>query len=80
MSVNDYNKNKISYQYIQSNPADCASYIILGDFNGHTGFLGPHTMNNNGEAMSDFIHNNNLILLNGHAKCFVEIKIVYNCI
>ena len=36
MSVNDYNRNKIIYQYIQSNFVDCPSNIILGDFNGHT--------------------------------------------
>ena len=57
MSVNDYNENKIIYQYIQSNIAECPSYIIMGDFNGHTGFLGPHTINKNGEAMLDFIDN-----------------------
>ena len=73
MSVNDYNKNKIIYQYIQSNIAECASYIIMGDFNGHTGFFGPHTINKNGEAMLDFIDKNNLILLNGHAECLGEI-------
>ena len=73
MSVNDYNKNKIIYQYIQNNIAECASYIIMGDFNGHTGFLGPHTINKNGEAMLDFIDKNNLILLNGHAECLGEI-------
>ena len=54
MSGNDYNKNKIIYQYIQNNTAECASYI-MGDFNGHTGFLGPHTIYKNGEAMFDFI-------------------------
>ena len=73
MSVNDYNKNNNIYQYIQSNLVDCPNYIILGDFNGHTGFLGPHTMNKNGEAMLDFIDRNNLILLNGHAECLGEI-------
>ena len=52
---------------------DCPSYIILGDLNGHTGFLGPHTMNKNGEAMLDFIYKYNLILLNGHAECLGEI-------
>ena len=36
------------------------NYIILGDFNGHTGFLGPQSMNKNGDMMLD------LILLNGH--------------
>ena len=30
MSVNDYTKNIIIYQYIQSNLAYCASYIIMG--------------------------------------------------
>ena len=73
MSVNDYNKNKIIYQYIQSNLADCVSYIIMGDFNGHTGFLGPHTMNKNGEAMFEFIEKTYLILLTGHVKCLGEI-------
>ena len=65
MSVNDYNKNTIIYLYVQSNLTDCANYIIMGD-NVHTGFLGPHTMNKNGEAMLDFIDKNKLILLNGH--------------
>ena len=51
MPVNDYNKNNIIYQYIQNKLADCASYIIMGYFNGHTVFLGPHTMNRNGESM-----------------------------
>ena len=73
MLVNDYNKNKIIYQYIQSNIAECASYNIMGDLNGHTGFLGPHTIYKNGEAMLDFIDKNNLILLNGYAECLGEI-------
>ena len=42
-------------------------------FNGHIEFLGPHTINKNGEAILDFIDKNNLILLNGHAECLGEI-------
>ena len=29
--------------------------IILGDFNGHIGFLGPQPINTNGELMLDLI-------------------------
>ena len=36
MSVKDYDKNKIIYQYILSNLVECPSFIILGDFKGHT--------------------------------------------
>ena len=73
MSGNGYNENKIIYQYIQSNLVDCPNYIVLGDLNGQTGFLGPHTRNKNREAMIDFIGKSNLILLNRHAECLGEI-------
>ena len=49
------------------------NYIILGDLNGHTGFLGPQSMNKNGEIMLDLIDKNNLILLNGQPECKGEI-------
>ena len=79
MSVNDYNKNKISYQYIQSNIAECASYIIMGDFNGHTGFLGPHTINKIGEAMLDFIDKKEeKIWFNKTIESEIKIRKMYN--
>ena len=62
----------MNYPYMQSNLVDTASYIIMGDFNGHTEFLGPHTVNKHGEAILDFIDKQNLILLNGHAECLGE--------
>ena len=37
-------------KYIQDHIQNIKNYIILGDFNGHIGFLGPQPMNKNGET------------------------------
>lgn len=47
--------------------------IILGDFNSHVGFLGPQSINKNGELLLELIDNNNLVMLNGHPDCIGEI-------
>ena len=73
MSVSNYDTNKHLMKYIQDHIQNIKNYIILGDFNGHIGYLGPQPMNKNGELMLDLIDNNNLILLNGHADCKGEI-------
>ena len=69
MSVTNYDGNNQLIQYVQEHIANTKNYIIVGDFNGHTGFLGPQSMNKNGYIMLDLIDKNNLILLNGHPKC-----------
>ena len=69
MSVSNYDTNKYLMKYIKDHIQNIKKYIILGDFNGHIGFLGPQPMNKNGELMLDLINNNNLILLKGHADC-----------
>ena len=56
-------------KYIQDHIQNIKNYIILDDFNGPIGFLGPQPTNKNGELMLDLIDSNNLVLLNGHADC-----------
>ena len=73
MSVTNYDGNNQLIQYVQEHIENTKNYIILGDFNGHTGFLGPQPMNKNGDMMLDLIDKNNLILLNGHPECKGEI-------
>ena len=41
MSVSNYDANKHLIKYIQDHIQNIKNYIILGDFNGHIGFLGP---------------------------------------
>ena len=73
MSVTNYDGNNQLIQYVQDHIENTNNYIILGDLNGHTGFLGPQSMNKNGDMMLDLIDKNNLILLNGHPECKGEI-------
>ena len=73
MSISNYDANKHLMKYIQDHIQNIKNYIMLGDFNGHIGFLGPQPMNKNGGLMLDLIYNNNLILLNGHADCRGEV-------
>ena len=47
--------------------------VIMGDFNGHVGFLGPQRQNWNGKMMLDLIDRQGLILLNADVKCKGEI-------
>ena len=47
--------------------------IILGDFNGHLGFLGTQQKNHNGERVLDLMETHSLQLLNGDMKCEGEI-------
>ena len=60
---------EIKHNFNQT-PEKC---MVLGDFNGHVGYLGPDPTNKNGEILLDFIDKNNLIMLNGHADCKGEI-------
>ena len=74
MSVDNIMQNKNNMKEIESIINDIqGSYMILGDFNGHLGFLGPHQMNKNGELLYNLIDKHNLILLNGHPECTGEI-------
>ena len=74
MSVDNIVQNKNNMKEIESIINDMqGSYMILGDFNGHLGFLGPHQMNKNGELLYNLINKYNLILLNGHPECTGEI-------
>ena len=43
--------------------------IMIGDFNGHVGFLGDQKQNRNGQMITDWLVKENLILLNDDAKC-----------
>ena len=43
--------------------------LLLGDYNGHLGYLGPQIENKTGKMINDLILRNNLILLNNDNKC-----------
>ena len=45
MSVTNYDGNNQLKQYVQEHIDNTKTYIMLGDFNGHTRFLGPQSMN-----------------------------------
>lgn len=47
--------------------------ILLGDFDGHLGFIGPQPLNYNGKEVLDIMDKWNMILLNGDLKCEGEI-------
>ena len=43
--------------------------ILLGDFNGHTGYLGEQKLDNNGKFIIDLMTDHSMILLNDDDKC-----------
>ena len=43
--------------------------VLLGDFNGHLGFIGPQDLNCNGRLILELMERFNLVLLNGDDKC-----------
>jgi len=43
--------------------------LIIGDFNGHVGFLGEQRQNSNGEMLLNFMEKWNLVMLNADVRC-----------
>ena len=52
---------------------DSENILVLGDFNGHIGYIGPQDLNRNGRYVLELIEKYNLILLNGDDRCQGEI-------
>ena len=74
-ATNDRNRNIVIIREIEEmlKKWEKQKIIILGDFNGHTGFLGPQKPNENGQKIINLLENNNLTLLNIDNKCKGEI-------
>ena len=70
LSTNDENRNKSLEAEINNilNRTENTPTILLGDFNGHVGFL-EQKLNKNGKRIIDWISETNLTLLNGDTKC-----------
>ena len=43
--------------------------LMIGDFNGHVGFLGEQTLDRNGQMIIEWLEKENLIMLNDDTKC-----------
>ena len=43
--------------------------MVLGDFNGHISHLGQNKTSKNGKLLTEFINQNNMILLNKETIC-----------
>lgn len=71
MSTNDHNRNQRIKNCIEDNLAKEIEMptILLGDFNGHLGFIGEQRLDRTGKLVLDIMENHNLILLNGDDKC-----------
>ena len=75
LSTNNLTRNKVIYSEINqiiNNNLD-RNIIILGDFNGHTGILGPQKVNTKGKDFLKFSDENNLNILNLDPECTGEI-------
>ena len=70
MSTNDNLRNEeieeISDKYEEK------KLLIVGDFNGHIGYLGNQDLNLNGKRVIDILERNNLILINSDERCIGE--------
>ncbi|XP_064102661.1 chromosome partition protein Smc-like [Macrobrachium nipponense] len=60
---------KIECENIIKNINDKESLLILGDFNGHIGFLGHQNTDRNGEIILEWMNEHRLILLNAEDRC-----------
>ena len=65
MSANDNNRNNIIQKKINTilRTAENEPITLLGDFNGHVGFLGPQETNTNGRRVLQWITEHNLICI-----------------
>ena len=75
MDVADQNRNDIiraEILEILQNIEEDEKIMILGDFNGHLGFIGNQELNRNGKFVIEIMENYNLVLLNGDDLCIGE--------
>ena len=75
LSCTDFQRNvKIKKEINDiANKAQHKHVIILGDFNGHVGFLGPQTLNRSGELVLEMTEELDYTILNGTPQCVGEI-------
>ena len=76
ISTNDFNRNNVIYNEIQNHIESFDindNILILGDFNGHLGFLGPQKINKNGKKLLDLSEKYNLSIINLDTNCLGEI-------
>ena len=75
MSTNDDNRNCILYKELGKFTEKFLNekILILGDFNGHIGVVGPQKMNKNGQKLINFTDKYNLNILNLDTNCSGEI-------
>ena len=72
MDVKDQRRNeKIKHclNTLLENVDDSENVIVLGDFNGHLGFIGEQSLDINGRYVLELMENYNLSLLNGDDSC-----------
>ena len=67
----DHNKKIIEEigQILEEREIQQKATIILGDFNGHLGYLGNQEKNMNGKLINKMIQGEDLILLNIDSRC-----------
>ena len=72
MDVNDQRRNyyiRSELNQILSDYAENENVLVLGDFNGHLGFIGEQELNENGRYVLEIMEGYNLVLLNGDLNC-----------
>lgn len=71
LSSNDKERNKnIKAEIIKTlNSHEEENLILLGDFNGHIGFLGQQKQDDNGELVLELMEKYGLVLINDDPKC-----------
>ena len=71
MSPNDRQRNRLMFKHIENiiERENHASLMVLGDFNGHVGFIGEQSLNYNGQFILDLMQNYDLLMLNADPNC-----------
>ena len=75
-STNDFNRNLKIYKEIQSIVSkmnETKNILVMGDLNGHVGFIGPQPINRNGKLILDLADTCNMNILNLDPDCTGEI-------
>lgn len=72
MDVGDLSRNKVIYDELDRamrKIPENVPKVVMGDFNGHVGFLGTQDLNRKGEMMLEFAERWNMVILNADDKC-----------